>query len=43
MDIYDELYAEYRRLHDLFGRGEDDAMKRLRTIQRAMIENDTAG
>ncbi len=41
--VYDELYAEYRRLHDLFGRGEDDAMKRLRTMQRAMIENDTAG
>ena len=41
--VYDQLYAEYRRLHDLFGRGEDDAMKRLRTIQRAMIENDTTG
>jgi L-ribulokinase len=41
--VYDELYAEYRRLHDLFGRGEDDAMKRLRTMQRAMVENHTAG
>jgi L-ribulokinase len=41
--VYDELYGEYRRLHDLFGRGEDGTMKRLRAIQRAMIENDAAG
>ena len=32
--VYDELYAEYRRLHDLFGRGGDDVMKRLKTIQQ---------
>jgi L-ribulokinase len=36
--VYDELYAEYLRLHDLFGRGGNDAMKRLRAIQRAAIE-----
>ena len=41
--VYDELYAEYVRLHDLFGRGGNDAMKRLRDIQRAMIESDSAG
>ena len=28
--IYDILYAEYRRLHDYFGRGENEVMKRLR-------------
>ena len=28
--VYDELYDEYRRLHDTFGRGENDVMKRLR-------------
>ena len=38
--VYDELYAEYLRLHDLFGRGGDPAMKRLRTVQRAVIEGD---
>jgi L-ribulokinase len=41
--VYDELYAEYVRLHDLFGRGGNDLMKRLRDIQRAMIESDSAG
>ncbi|MET0261220.1 MAG: ribulokinase, partial [Gaiellaceae bacterium] len=41
--VYDELYAEYVRLHDLFGRGGNDAMKRLRDIRRAMIESDSAG
>ena len=41
--VYDELYGEYRRLHDLFGRGGDDAMKRLRAVQRAMIEKDATG
>lgn len=28
--VYDELYAEYVRLHDYFGRGGNDVMKRLR-------------
>jgi len=40
---YDQLYAEYRRLHDLFGRGRDEAMKRLRLIQRAVIESPSVG
>ena len=31
--VYDELYAEYRILHDAFGRGGNDAMKRLRAIR----------
>lgn len=31
--VYDELYAEYRLLHDYFGRGANDAMKRLRSIR----------
>jgi L-ribulokinase len=31
--MYDELYAEYVRLHDLFGRGPMDVMKRLRSIR----------
>jgi L-ribulokinase len=40
--VYDELYGEYLRLHDLFGRGGDPAMKRLRALQRAVTEP-TAG
>lgn len=31
--VYDELYAEYVRLHDYFGRGGNDVMKRLRAIR----------
>ena len=37
--VYDELYGEYRRLHDLFGRGENDVMKRLRTIREREIRD----
>lgn len=32
--IYDELYAEYLRLHEWFGRGGNDVMKRLKAISR---------
>jgi len=32
-EAYDELYAEYVRLHDLFGRGGEDVMKRLKRLQ----------
>jgi L-ribulokinase len=31
--IYDLLYAEYKILHDYFGRGMNDAMKRLKGIR----------
>ena len=31
--VYDELYQEYLRLHDLFGRGGDDVMRRLKRLQ----------
>jgi len=31
--VYDRLYAEYLTLHDYFGRGENDVMKRLRKIR----------
>jgi L-ribulokinase len=31
-DAYDPLYAEYRRLHDYFGRGGNDVLHRLRAI-----------
>lgn len=31
---YDRLYAEYSALHDYFGRGANDVMKRLKAIRR---------
>ena len=31
--VYEKLYAEYLTLHDYFGRGENDVMKRLKTIK----------
>ncbi|MFT3960385.1 ribulokinase [Propionivibrio sp.] len=31
--IYDRLYDDYRRLYDYFGRGENDAMKRLKAMR----------
>ena len=30
--VYDALYAEYKRLHDYFGRGENGVMARLRAL-----------
>ncbi|WP_062135570.1 ribulokinase [Demequina aestuarii] len=33
-DAYDALYAEYLHLHDYFGRGGNDVMKRLKHIRR---------
>ena len=32
---YDALYAEYKLLHDYFGRGENDVMKRLKKRRAA--------
>jgi L-ribulokinase len=31
--VYDEIYAEYVLLHDYFGRGENDVMKRLKALK----------
>jgi L-ribulokinase len=40
-DAYDELYADYARLHDHFGRGGDDVMRRLRRSRApdALVES----
>lgn len=32
--VYDQLYAEYSNLHDYFGRGANDVMKRLKEIKK---------
>jgi len=31
--VYDKLYAEYKVLHDYFGRGDNDVMKRLKRVK----------
>jgi L-ribulokinase len=31
--VYDLIYAEYARLHDYFGRGDNDVMKRLKELK----------
>src|SRR5580704_16250802 len=36
--VYDELYAEYVRLHDYFGRGANEVMYRLRAIRDRALE-----
>ena len=35
--IYDELFAEYVKLHDYFGRGENKVMRKLRDIRRRAV------
>ena len=34
--IYDKLFSEYRVLHDYFGRGTNDVMKRLKKIKAGL-------
>ncbi len=36
---YDRLYAEYSTLHDYFGRGANDVMKRLKAMRREVKTN----
>ena len=31
-EMYDLLFAEYKLLHDYFGRGDNDVMKRLKKL-----------
>ncbi|WP_028548823.1 ribulokinase [Paenibacillus sp. UNC451MF] len=33
--VYEKLYEEYNKLHNYFGRGENDVMKRLKSIKEA--------
>ncbi len=37
-EAYDLLYGEYRRLHDVFGRGGDDVMRRLKRLRSAVTQ-----
>ncbi len=36
VEIYDKLYFEYKKLHDYFGRGGNDVMKRLKEIKKSV-------
>ncbi|MFC1996437.1 ribulokinase [Chloroflexota bacterium] len=36
-EIYNKLFAEYVTLHDYFGRGENDVMKRLKKLRAEMM------
>ncbi len=40
---YQQLYAEYRRLVEYFGRGENDVMKRLRALRVAAASAERRG
>jgi L-ribulokinase len=35
--VYDELFAEYTKLHDYFGRGVNKVMRNLRAVQRRVL------
>ena len=35
--VYDRLYQEYLALHDAFGRGQNDVMKRLKHLKAEVI------
>jgi L-ribulokinase len=37
--VYDKLFAEYVALHDYFGRGENDVMKRLKELKGDVIRS----
>ncbi|MFD1848607.1 ribulokinase [Oceanobacillus bengalensis] len=41
VEIYEKLYQEYTKLHDYFGRGENDVMKRLKAIRPDVKETIT--
>jgi L-ribulokinase len=36
--VYERLYQEYLRLHDTFGRGENDVMKRLKALKAETLQ-----
>jgi len=39
VEAYKKLYAEYKLLHDYFGRGQNDVMKRLKKIKAGARED----
>ncbi len=43
VEVYNELFAEYKRLYDYFGRGENNVMKRLREIRKKVVTRHLEG
>jgi L-ribulokinase len=41
-DVYDELYAEYTKLHDYFGRGGNKVLHRLRALRDRVLDAEPA-
>jgi len=41
--VYDELYGEYRTLHDYFGRGGNDVLRRLHAIRERAVRQHAGG
>ena len=37
-EVYEKLFNEYKKLHDYFGRGENNVMKRLKEIKKAQTK-----
>jgi L-ribulokinase len=37
--VYDQLFSEYLRLHDYFGRGQNNVMKTLKRIKAEALHN----
>ena len=35
-EVYDRLFKEYQTLHDYFGRGANDVMKRLKEMRKSL-------
>ncbi len=35
--VYDQVYAEYVRLYDYFGRGQNDVMKHLKSLRQQVL------
>ncbi|MGI6207930.1 MAG: ribulokinase [Anaerolineae bacterium] len=40
--VYNRLYQEYRTLHDYFGRGQNDVMKRLKALRMEALASSEA-
>ncbi|MGJ7045590.1 hypothetical protein HNR52_001794 [Thermoanaerobacterium thermosulfurigenes] len=38
VEIYEKLFQEYKLLHDYFGRGANDVMKRLKNIKEVVSD-----
>jgi len=41
-EVYDRIFQEYQTLHDYFGRGTNDVMKRLKALQAERVSSQAA-